>query len=108
MIPLAVVFALVFVVGAGYLGYRSAQPSPAAAVQTPPTIAVDHGDVVQSITAPGQLVGTREQMLSLNVGGRVSVINVRAGDKVKAGDALAQLDETNLQYALQTAQATLA
>ncbi len=108
LILLGVLLILAVIGGAGYFGYHAAQPANNAAVQAPPTIAVARGDVTQSVTAPGQLVGTRERMLSLSIAGRLSKINVRAGDSVKAGDVLAQLDDSALRYALQTAQATLA
>lgn len=103
----AVVPILAVVGGAGYLGYRNSQ-SAGRVVPPPPTISVDRGDVVQSVTAPGQLVGMRDQLLSLSIAGRLSKVNARAGDHVKAGDVLAQLDDSALKYALETAQANLA
>jgi RND family efflux transporter MFP subunit len=108
LIPIAVALVVVLIGGAGYLGYRASQPANTTAVQAPNTITVDRGDVVQSVTAPGQLVGMREQMLSLSIAGRLSQVNVRAGDHVQASDVLAQLDDNALKNALQTAQANLA
>lgn len=105
-ILLAVVLTLAVIGGAGYLGYRASQPS-SNAVQAPPTIGVDRGDVTETVDAPGQLVGMHDQPLSLSIAGRLAKMNVRPGDHVKAGVVLAQLDDSALKYALQTAQANL-
>jgi RND family efflux transporter MFP subunit len=108
VILLVLVLALALIGGAGYLGYRNSQSTNTSQIQAPNTIAVDRGDVLQSVTAPGQLVDMRQQSLSLSIGGRISLVNVHPGDHVVAGAVLAQLDDSSLQFALQTAQATLA
>jgi RND family efflux transporter MFP subunit len=108
IIPLALLLAAALIAGAGYLGYRASQPTNTGQIQAPNTIAVDRGDVLQSVTAPGQLVDMRQQSLSLSVAGRISEVNVHPGDHVLAGAVLARLDDSSLEYALQTAQATLA
>lgn len=105
---LLVVVALAVIGGAGYWGYRS----PQTAVPTPPTapvtIAVTQGDVQQTVTAPGQLVGTQQQMLGLDVSGRLIELNVRPGTAVSAGDVIARIDPTPYQNALDIAQIELA
>jgi HlyD family secretion protein len=108
MIIPGIILVVAVIGGGGYYGYRASQSANLAPVHAPNTIAVDRGDVVQSVTAPGQLVGAREQTLSLPLAGRLAKINVRAGDLVTAGDVLAQLDDSAYKYALQTAQATRA
>lgn len=107
LILLGIVIVVGVVGGAGYLGFYSTQSNQNLAPQAPPTVAVTRGDVQQSVTAPGTLVGAREQVLSMAVGGRLAQFNVRAGDSVKAGAILAQLDTTNLEFTLQIAQANL-
>ncbi len=80
------------VCAAGYFGFRS---SPAQAVPTqviPKTVAVSTCDVEQSVTAPGKLINTNETTLEMPANGKLSKITVRAGDQVKAGQVLAQLD----------------
>ena len=105
---LVAVLALGITAGAGYIGFHSAQPQQNAATTAPPTVAVDRGDVQQTIDAPGQLTSTREIMLSSSVGGKIAQINAHPGEMVKAGTALAQIDDTDLQSALVKAQADLA
>src|SRR6266508_1322170 len=99
---ITVVLGVVAVVGvvsaAGYLGFRNAQ-SPARDTQPrpPATVQVSRGDVERTVSAPGQLVDTRETVLGMQVGGRLAQVNVRAGDRVKAGQRLAVLDPSELQ-----------
>ena len=78
------VVAVAAVIGtAGYLGYRNAQP-PQPVVQTaPPTMKVGRGDVEKSVTAPGQLVNDRQTVLGMEEGGRLTSVNVSAGDYVE-------------------------
>lgn len=100
---LALLVGLLFIGGAGYAGFRSTAPSTAAPVQTPPTVKVERGDVQQTVTAPGKLIGTREIDLSFGTGGAVTRLDVRPGDTVTQGQILAALDTADLQ--LQVAQA---
>jgi RND family efflux transporter MFP subunit len=108
MILLGIVLGVAVIVGAGYLGFQSSQPKDSAATVAPPTVPVDRGDVQQTIDAPGQLTSTREAMLSSSAGGQLAQIDVHPGDTVKAGDALAQIDDTDLKSSLLKAQADLA
>ncbi len=94
--------------GAGYLGAQSGQVEASDTPQAPTTVAVTRGDVQQTVTAPGQLVGTREVLLGFEASGQVAEINVRPGDLVKAGQALAQLNLRPLEEKLETAQLELA
>ena len=108
LVVVAVLVGLVVIVGAGYFGYLASQPARAAAIDVPPTIQVERGDVQLTVTAPGQLVNTRDDMLGFEVAGRVSKINVQPGSVVHAGDLLAVLDDTTFRYAVETARANLA
>lgn len=92
----------------GYLGFRSARQREDAPPRAPVTVAVTRGDVQQTVTAPGQLVGTREMVLSLQVSGRLAEVTVRPGSIVMAGDVLARLDAKPFQEALAIAQTQLA
>lgn len=93
--------------GAGYMGYQQTNTPVSDAPVVPITVAVSQGDVQKTVTAPGQLVGTQEQLLSTAVDGRLTELNVRPGSIVQAGDLLARLDPTPYQATLETAQIQL-
>lgn len=93
---------------AGYLGYRSSHPEAAAPPEAPPTVAVTACDVAKTVTAPGNLVSTRQVKLEMPADGRLAEMLVQPGQQVKAGQALARLeDRSSFEQALQTAQAKL-
>ena len=89
IVPL-VFLALAAIGGAGYYGYQSSQVEETPVVE-PPTVAVDRGEVIQSVTAPGALIDAGETTLQPRVNAEVAQVNVRAGDSVKAGQTLAVL-----------------
>ena len=65
------------------------------------------GTVTQSVTLSGNLASAAESDLNFNASGRVSAVNVTAGQQVTAGQVLATLDTSSLQASLAQAQATL-
>ncbi len=56
----------------------------------------------------GKVMVARDLKLSFPVSGHVEILFVKKGDAVKAGDRLAQLDTTGLDYDVARAQANLA
>ncbi len=75
---------------AGYLGFSTTQtPQP---TPTPETIAVTTCDVEQTVTAPGNLVNVDQADVHMPTTGRLAEVNVRVGDRVRAGQILAELD----------------
>src|SRR5512134_1987257 len=75
---------------AGYLGFSTTQtPTP---TPTPDTFAVTTCDVEQTVTAPGNLVNVNQTDVHMPATGRLSTVNVRVGDLVRAGQTLAELD----------------
>ncbi|MBP6472670.1 MAG: efflux RND transporter periplasmic adaptor subunit [Chloroflexi bacterium] len=117
---------LLLALGAGYAGYSGsnnqttdliaqiqarlgsgdtpvANPMPTP----PPTVPVERGGVEETIIAPGQLAGTKEQILPAGVGGTIAELHARPGDRVKAGDVLAQIDRRPYEEALSLAQLKL-
>ncbi len=87
----AVLLSLIVIAGAGYYGYLTSQPEASSIIQPPPTVEVTRGDIVLSVTAPGQVVNTHQVDLSMGVGGPLAEVLVRAGDSVKQGQALARI-----------------
>jgi HlyD family secretion protein len=107
MLLLVAVLLIVLVGGAGYLGARSGQAGNDETSSRPQTIPVTRGDVQQTVTAPGELVGTRQAMLSLGISGRLAEVNVRPGDYVEEGQVLAELETTELERAVADAEIDL-
>jgi membrane fusion protein, macrolide-specific efflux system len=76
---------------AGYFGFATSQePEPTPA---PETIAVTMCDVEQSVAAPGTLENTSETQIFMPVDGHLSQVLVKAGDRVAAGEVLANVDD---------------
>jgi len=92
--------------GVGLLAYTRV---PAVAVVPPRLV-----EVVQSVAASGQVAGETESDVGADVAGRVSSVLVEEGQRVRAGQVLARLDQAVLRRqvdqarsALETAQAQL-
>ncbi len=102
---LIIMLAGVVIAGAGYLGKQSVHGSVPPAAQAPVTVQVTRGDVQDTITAPGQVVGTRQATLALEAGGRLAQVHVRPGQSVRAGELLARLDLAPLEAHLALAKA---
>lgn len=59
---------------------------------TPQTVSVKSCDVEQIVTAPGNLINVNIAEVKMPVRGKLSVVNVRVGDVVQAGQTLAELN----------------
>lgn len=92
---------------AAYFGFQSAQTAVPELPTKPITVPVTEGEVVRSVTAPGQLVGTQEMILGVDVNGRLLSLNVLPGSVVEAGDIIATLDPGPYENALRMAQIAL-
>jgi RND family efflux transporter MFP subunit len=127
MKTIGLIFLLLLISGVGYMGYSgSSRPANAFAttlqagmgmgntavpdtiLTPPPTIPVERGIVEDTVIAPGMLAGVTEQVLSAGVGGVLTEMNVRPGDRVKAGQVLAQIERRPYEEALSLARLKLA
>src|SRR5512136_1177212 len=70
-------------------------------------VAVRQGTLIATVSASGSIAPEAQVMLNFQMAGTVDQVNVVVGQKVKAGEALAQLDTAELALALQQAQQTL-
>ncbi len=102
--------ALLLSVAAGYSGYQrflSAKPDTTAVQTTPATV----GSLVSTVTATGNVVFTKQSNLgfsaSSTASGKITEIDVKVGDSVKAGQQLAKLDTQGLQAQLDQADSNL-
>jgi RND family efflux transporter MFP subunit len=113
---LVALLALSLISSAGYLGFRSSRAEEPEVVEAPPTVAVTRCDVEQTVTAPGNLVSTRQATVQMPVDGSLAEVLVSPGEAVTEGQVLARLgdqerfeaERTTAQLALLTAQAELA
>ena len=71
------------------------------------TVAVQRGDLQQTVEATGKVESQSDLSLRFEVPGAVASVNVAAGAKVKAGDTLASLRLSELNAAVAQAQANL-
>ncbi len=103
-----VIFVLLLLVaaGVGYFLYTNNSRASAATtnLQTAP---VTRGNLVATVNSAGPVAARAQVMLSFGTGGTVKQLYVQLGDKVKQGQVLAELDATDLQLSLATAQASL-
>ncbi len=92
----------VMVLGGGYWAYKHFTTKPAVATTINGQVKL--GDVRKAITATGTVNFLNPIPLSFQVGGKLIELNVKAGDVVKKGQVLAQLDTTNLKSAVTQSQ----
>ncbi len=90
------------VVGGGYLAYAASGGEADAVVTSVAT--VTKRDIVSSVKATGTVSFSREQQLKFNQRGRVAKVHVQAGDSVKQGQLLAELEKSTITADLRQAQ----
>jgi multidrug efflux pump subunit AcrA (membrane-fusion protein) len=104
-ILLFVLAGLLALIALGVWEYLSTQTQVNSEANIPATVAVEIGDVLQSVDAPGLLVGTKEVLLGMGASGPIEKIFVKPGEKVEAGQILARLgNEGALNTAVIVAQ----
>ncbi len=79
----------------------------AASTSNLQTATVQRGTLVATVASAGNVAAPQTATLAFQTSGRVSAVNVQVGDVVKQGQVLMQLDTTDLQLALQSAQTSL-
>lgn len=107
----AVVLIVVFVgSGGGVFGWRHAAASPKTTALAANTqlVAVQYGNVVNSVSASGSLSFPNVADLTFGTAGTVKQVSVSPGDAVKKGQVLAALDASALQRSLTQAQVNVA
>jgi HlyD family secretion protein len=92
----------------GYWYYQQQTNSARAATATRSTATITRGTLVASVSGAGNVYAPQQTALSFQLTGvTITKVNVHVGDRVKAGDVLAQVDDTDLQLSLKTATANL-
>lgn len=77
------------------------------AATVPNTVAVERGDIEQTVLASGVLEANSLVAVGAEVSGRIKAVHVKLGQDVKAGDLLVELDSLDQENAIKTAQAVL-
>lgn len=96
----AIVVIILLVVG--YVGYKKAFASGA---QTRYVLAaVERGTLIVSVSGTGQVSATNEVEVKPKVSGDVTSVKVKAGDEVKAGQALVTIESTDAARAVRNAR----
>ena len=95
-------------VGLGGLIARDVYFPAAASTATVRTATVSAGTVRNVVSGTGNVVPSTQQFVAFKIGGQLTEVDVRVGDKVTQGEVLAKIDTTALQAAVDTAGANLA
>ncbi len=104
VMPLVALLAL-----GGWFAFRPDDgASDAQATATEQTVEATVGTMAKTVSADGTLAAADSEDLSFGSAGTVTAVNVKAGDQVKAGDVLAEIDSAELQADVSAAEATVA
>jgi len=76
-----------------------------AASQT--TATVQRGNLTATVNAAGNITAHQQVALNFGQSGTVAKVNVKVGDRVRAGQVLAELDSSDLQLQLDNAKVNL-
>lgn len=99
--PLAILVAVSLVAGGAFGAVRLRGRSV-------PVVAVARHDIEQHLVASGRVMPPARIEVSLPATGLVTEVTVREGDRVKKGDVLLQIDESEARAAVAQAEAALA
>jgi HlyD family secretion protein len=99
--------ALAFVLAGGSLTARAwlSAPPPAPTYET---VALDRGDIDETVQATGTLEARRVVSVGGEISGRIATVAVEVNDRVTRGQVLATLDPASLDNALTEAKGALA
>jgi HlyD family secretion protein len=100
---LAIVIIIILII-AGYYIVKSFLKNPAEGYITEK---ISKGQVTEEISETGSVKATEDLSLSFKGTGRIAKINVSSGQEVQKGEILAELDLSQIQAQLQSAQAQL-
>jgi HlyD family secretion protein len=108
MKKLLVVLVIVAVAAGGvyaFMQWRAGQQ--ASLLENLQTETASRGQLISTIGATGQVRTRQSSILNWNTTGTVEKVSVQVGDQVKAGDRLAELQQTSLAQSIILAQADL-
>jgi multidrug efflux pump subunit AcrA (membrane-fusion protein) len=101
-----VVILVLALIGAGaILWQRSTQT--ASAEDAAETIVVETGSIEETVSASGNAAPDRQATVAFSSSGSIAEVLVEPGQRVEAGQVLARLDTTSLEWQIARAQASL-
>src|SRR5262249_51410480 len=98
---------LVLLIAAGFFFYTNNQRASAAVNNNLQTQPVTRGNLIATVNSARPVAARAQVSLYLGQGGTVKQVYVKLGDKVKQGQVLADVDSTDLQLSLATAQLSM-
>src|SRR5919202_3768085 len=104
-----VLLIVLVLLGAGaFIYYQQQQATARAAATNRQTATLTRGTLVATVTGAGNIYAPQQTNLNFQLTGvPIKKINVKVGDSVKAGDVLAEVDDSDLQFQVRTAQTNL-
>lgn len=103
---LKIAAAIIAVVATGVVA-ATRFPGTSSKAQSYITAPVTVSDLREEVLASGTLKPARLTAVGAQVSGRITALNVRVGDTVKAGDVIAQIDPVTRQNDLRSSEASL-
>lgn len=97
---------LVVIIGGGWFAYHALTPKSTAMLYTLGT--VSSGTIVSSVSESGQISTTNTIDIKPQVSGTITWVGVKAGDTVRAGQALMSIDSSTARQSISDAEKSLA
>jgi HlyD family secretion protein len=96
---------ILIIIVVGYFLYNSANNNK---IETRYVLAVvEKGTIISSVSGTGQISASNQVDLKTKAAGDLLYLNAKVGQKVKAGELLAQLDTSDTQKTIRDAEASL-
>ncbi|MFC2030986.1 efflux RND transporter periplasmic adaptor subunit [Chloroflexota bacterium] len=102
----AVIIVAAVLVGAGFFFWQRRNETAEADVAAP-TFTVTQGGIEEAVSATGNVSPERLATLAFETSGSIAEVLVNEGQQVEAGEVLARLDTTSLEWELVRLQASL-
>jgi HlyD family secretion protein len=104
---IAILIVILALAGAGFM-FRQRQQAEAEADVAPATVPVSRGDIQELVSATGNVAADRQTTLTFASSGTIEEVLVEKGQEVQAGDVLAALDTSSLEWQIARSEAALA
>lgn len=105
---IAIVVALVVVIGLIFAAWRALPSRGVASDSGIETVPVERSSIMAAVSATGSIVAKAQVTLNFKSAGRVAEVRVEKGDLVEAGEVLAKLEAADLELQVAQAEAALA